>query len=61
MNDLVAELLLRLVKPLIAAVLGALIYWVATGPGGEPGSISLALLAWLSAAAGVLLVENNIL
>jgi hypothetical protein len=61
MNNLINELLLRLVKPAIALVLGALIFWVATGPLGEPGSVSLALLAWLSGTGFILLVENNIL
>lgn len=61
MSNLINELILRLVKPAIAAVLGALIYWVATGPLGAPGSVSLALLAWLSAVGFILLVENNII
>ena len=61
MNNLVNELILRLVKPAIAAILGGLVYWVATGPLGTPGSVSLALLAWLSAVGFILLVENNII
>ena len=60
MSNLVAELLLRLVKPAIALVIGAVIYGVATGPLGEPASVSLALLSWLSAAALVLLVESSL-
>ena len=60
MSDLVNELLLRLVKPAIAALLGALVYWVATGPLGAPASVSLVLLSWLSAAAFVLLVETSL-
>ena len=58
MSNLVFEILLRLIKPVIAVVLGALIYWVATAL-GEPGSIPLALLAWLSAAAFILLVQEG--
>ena len=61
MSNLINELILRLVKPAMAAVLGILIYWVATGPLGAPGSVSLALLAWLSAVGFILLVENNII
>lgn len=61
MSNLLVELLLRLLKPTAAALIGALIYWVATGLLGEPGSVSLALLSWLSGAAAVLLVETNIL
>jgi hypothetical protein len=58
-SDLVNELALRLVKPVIATVLGAIVYWVATGPLGAPASVSLALLAWVSAAVFVLLVESG--
>lgn len=61
MSNLVYELLLRLVKPAIATILGGLVYWVATGPLNAPASVELALVAWLSATAFVLLVENNIL
>jgi chromate transport protein ChrA len=61
MSNLINELILRLVKPLIAAILGALVYWVATGLLSEPGSVSLALLSWLSAVGFILLVENNII
>jgi hypothetical protein len=57
-SNLVAEILLRLVKPAAAVLLGALIYFVATAL-GEPGSISLALLSWLSAAAFILLIQES--
>ena len=57
MSYLVNEVLLRLVKAGIARLLGAVLYLVATGPLGEPASVMLALLCWLSAAAFVLLVE----
>ena len=46
MSNLVIELLLRLLKPLIAVILGAIVYVVAVAL-GEPGSISLALLSFL--------------
>ena len=58
MSNLVAEVLLRLVKPLAAALLGLVVYLVATGL-GESGSVSLALLSWLSAAAFILLVQES--
>jgi hypothetical protein len=58
---LINEALLRLIKPLIALVLGAILYWFVTGPLGEPGSILLALACWISAAALLLLVENGII
>jgi hypothetical protein len=61
MMYLVNEALLRLIKPLIALVLAALLYWLITGPLGEPGSALLALACWLSAAAFILLVETGII
>jgi hypothetical protein len=45
----------------MALVLGALLYWLITGPLGEPGSVLLGLACWLSAAAFILLVENGII
>lgn len=59
MSNLVAEILLRLVKPALALVLGAIAYGVLTGPLGATGSAELALLAWLAGAALVLLVESS--
>jgi hypothetical protein len=61
MMYLVNEALLRLIKPIITLILGALLYWLLTGPLGEPGSVILALTCWLSAAAFVLLVETGII
>jgi hypothetical protein len=58
---LVSEALLRLIKPLIALILGLLLYWIITGPLGEPGSVLLALACWISAAAFVLLVETGVI
>ena len=57
---LVNEVLLRLIKPLVALMLGAMLYWLITGPIGEPGSAMLALACWISAAAFVLLAETGI-
>lgn len=59
MSNLLAEIGLRLSKAAIAAVLGVLVYLVATGILGAPGSIELALLCWLSGAAFILLVESS--
>lgn len=58
MSNLVIEILLRLVKPLAAVLLGALVFTVAVVL-GEPASAALALLAWLSAAAFILLVQEG--
>ena len=59
MSNLVAEILLRLAKAVAAAVVGALVYLVATGPLGEPGSVALALLSWLAGAAFILVVQEG--
>ena len=61
MMYLVNEALLRLIKPLIALILGALLYWIITGVLGEPGSAVLALTCWISAAAFILLAETGII
>lgn len=61
MRYLVNEALLRLIKPVIALVLGSLLYWVITGVFGEPGSAALALGCWISAAVFILLAENGVI
>jgi hypothetical protein len=58
-SNLVIELLLRLVKPLLAVLLGGLIYWIATGLGGAPGSVDLGLLSILCGAAFLLLAQEG--
>ena len=58
---LVNEALLRLIKPLIALALGSLLFWLITGPLGEPGSALLALACWISAAVFIQLVETGII
>ena len=59
MSNLVIEILLRLAKAGIAALIGIVLYLVLVGPLAVAGSAELALLCWLSAAAIVLLVENS--
>jgi hypothetical protein len=58
-RELVFEILLRLSKALAAAVLGLIVWALAVGPLGSQGSVELALLCWLSAAAFILLVEES--
>jgi len=58
-SNLVSDILLRLAKAGAAAILGVVIYVVLTGPLGANGSAELALLAWLSGAALVLLLETS--
>ena len=59
MSNLVFEILLRLAKAGVAALLGLLLYLVLVGPLANPGSVELALLCWLSGAAFILLVETS--
>ena len=59
MSNLVIEILLRLAKAGAAAILGLVLYLVLTGPLGNPGTVELALLCWLSGAAFILLVETS--
>jgi hypothetical protein len=58
-RELVFEILLRLSKAMFALALGLIIWLVAVGPLGAQGSVELALLSWLSAAAFILLVEES--
>ena len=60
MSNLVNEILLRLAKAGIAALIGVVLYVVLVGPLAVPGSAELALLCWISAAAFVLLVETGL-
>jgi hypothetical protein len=59
MRELLFEIGLRLAKAVVAAVLGLIVWLVAVGPLGAPGSVELALLCWLSAAAFILLVQES--
>jgi hypothetical protein len=59
MAPLVAEILLRLAKAGAAGVVGLLLWLVLVGPLAVPATPELALLAWLSGAAFVLLVESS--
>lgn len=58
MSNLVIEILLRLIKPAVAALIGLGVYVTALLV-GAPGSVELALLAWISAAAFILLVQDS--
>jgi hypothetical protein len=57
-SNLVYEILLRLAKAGAAAVVGIVVYLVVVALGADP-TIELALLAWLSGAAFILLVETS--
>jgi hypothetical protein len=59
MRELVNEILLRLSKALAAAVIGLILWLLATGPLGASPSVELALLAWISGAAFILVVQES--
>ncbi len=59
MQELVFEILLRLAKALAAAILGLIVWLVAVGILGASPSVELALLAWLSGAAFILVVQES--
>jgi hypothetical protein len=58
-SHLLAEIGLRLAKALAALVVALLLYLVLVGPLAVAPSAELALLAWLAAAAFILLVETS--
>jgi hypothetical protein len=59
MQQLLAEIGLRLAKAGVAAILAAVLYVVLVGPFGARPSVELGLLAWLAGAAFILLVETS--
>jgi hypothetical protein len=59
-SNLVFEILLRLAKLGIAALVGIALYLILIGPFGVTATAELALLCWLSGAAAVLLVETGL-
>jgi hypothetical protein len=59
MRELLVEIGLRLLKALVAALLGGILYVVAVGPLGATPTVELGLLAWIAAAALILLVERS--
>jgi hypothetical protein len=60
LQEFVIEIGLRLVKLVLATLVGAIIYAVLTNVVGAPGSVQLALESWLAGAAVVLLLETGI-
>ena len=58
MSNLLIEIGLRLLKAGAAALLGLLLYVILVAL-GNPASVELALLCWLSGAAFILLVETG--
>lgn len=59
-QELVVEIGLRIAKVLVASLLGAIIYFVLTNVVGAPGSVQLALEAWIAGGIVVLILETGI-
>ena len=60
MQELLVEIGLRVAKVLLASLIGIVIYWVLTNLVGVPGSVHLALEAWIAGALVFLLLETGI-
>ncbi|HXI45112.1 MAG TPA: hypothetical protein VNH13_02315 [Candidatus Acidoferrales bacterium] len=59
MKELIAEFLLRGAKVLAAAIIGAIVYLVLTGPLGADASPTLALLSFVAGGVVLLLFESS--
>ena len=59
-QEFVVEIVLRLAKVAVASFIGLVIYLVLTGPLGAPGSVQLALEAWIAGALVLLILETGI-
>ena len=59
MQELVFEILLRLAKAAGAAAVGLVVWLVTVGVLGATPTPELALLAWLSGAAFILVVQES--
>ena len=59
MRELVAEILLRLLRVILATFLGVVVWLLATGPGGAQGSVELWLLCWMSGVGFIVMVDKS--
>jgi hypothetical protein len=59
-QEFAIEVGLRIAKVLVASLFGLLIYLVLIGPLGAPGSVQLALEAWIAGAVVFLIIETGI-
>ena len=59
-QEYVVEVGLRLVKVLVASLLGLLVYWILTGPLGVPASAEVAIESWIAGMLLFLIVETGI-
>jgi hypothetical protein len=59
-QEFAVEIGLRLAKVFVASFIGLVIYLLLTGPFGAPGSIQLALEAWIAGMLVFLILETGI-
>jgi hypothetical protein len=59
-NELLVEIGLRIAKVLVASLVGLVIYIVATGLLGAPGSVQLALESWIAGMLVFTIFETGI-
>lgn len=59
MSNLVYEILLRLAKLLAAAIVGLIVFFIATALAHATPTFELAALCFISASVGLLLVESS--
>ena len=59
-QEFAVEIGLRLAKVLVASFLGLVIYLLVTGPFGAPGSIELALEAWIAGMLVFVILETGV-
>ena len=59
-QEFAVEIGLRLAKVLVASFIGLVIYLLLTGPFGAPGSIELALEAWIAGMLVFVVLETGV-
>jgi hypothetical protein len=59
-QELVVEIGLRVVKVVLASLIGLLVYVLLTGPLGMPPSAQLALESWIAGMLVFLILETGI-
>ena len=59
-QEFAIEIGLRLAKVLVASLIGLVIYLLLTGPFGAPGSVQLALEAWIAGMLVFVILETGI-
>ena len=59
-QEFAVEIGLRLAKLVVASLIGAIVYWTLTNVVGAPGSVELALEAWIAGMLVFVILETGI-